>query len=187
VPPRQFRRESCTILRSSGNVRRTYMRKVSGPPQRRPQPPSRWLRPASYPPLELPPELEVELLPELEEPPEEQSMPKRQEPLLEPPPRRPPELLPDPDLPPPLDPPLEDPPPPPAHRPPWHVCPAWVQSSQAVPPFPHAVSSALVSQLPLVSQHPAHEVGSQVPEFAVVLPELPSSPPVVTPELSPEE
>lgn len=114
-------------------------------------------------------------------------MPKRQEPPLEPlldPPRRPPELLPDPDVPPLPDAPLEDPP---AHRPPWHVCPAWVQSSQALPPFPQAVSSALVSQVPLKLQHPVHEVGSHVPGFAVVAPELPSSLPVPVPELSPEE
>jgi hypothetical protein len=49
------------------------------------------------------------------------------------------------------------------------------------------VSSALVSQVPLKLQHPVHEVGSHVPGFAVVAPELPSSLPVPVPELSPEE
>jgi hypothetical protein len=82
------------------------------------------------------------------------------------------------------DAPLEDPPPTPAHRPPWHVCPIWVQSSHAAPPFPQAVSSALVLQFPFVSQHPVQE-GSQTPGFAAGLPGLPSSLPVPTPELSP--
>src|SRR5580700_5569708 len=117
-------------------------------------------------------------------------MPNRQEPPLDPPldpPRRPPELLPDSDVvPPPPDAPPEDPVAPPAQRPPWHVCPAWVQSSQAVPPFPQAVSSAPVSQVPLRLQHPAHE-GSQAPGLAPVVPELPSSLPVPMPELPPEE
>jgi hypothetical protein len=62
-----------------------------------------------------------------------------------------------------------------------------VQSSHALPPFPQAVSSALVSQVPLRLQHPVHEVGSHMPRLAGVVPELPSSLPVPMPELPPEE
>jgi len=114
------------------------------------------------------------------------------------------ELLPEP--PPELEPLLEpllpdDPDPLPEQAPPWHVCPTTVQSWQEAAPVPQVVSSSLVLQLPLVSQHPVQD-GSQVPE-PVAPSEPPSSPvdpvaelassaptpePVVpAPELSPDE
>lgn len=73
----------------------------------------------------------------------------------------------------------------------WHVAPTVVQSEHMLPPMPQAVSNALVLQVPLVSQHPAHEVELHPPRLVVMLSgpsgpsELPSATLVPTPELSP--
>jgi hypothetical protein len=125
--------------------------------------------------LELPPK------PLLEPPPElPQRIPNRQPPLdpLELP-GRPPELLPELDPPPLLEPPPDE------QAPLWHVSPMVVQSWHAAPPFPHVVSSPLVLQLPVISQHPA-QLGSQLPALGGVLPEAPSTTgPTLAPSAAP--
>jgi hypothetical protein len=87
----------------------------------------------------------------------------------------------------PLDEPLDDPeelpldePVPRAHDPLWHVWPVTVQSTQAVPPMPHAEVSLPPAQLPLMSQHPP-QIAAQPPASSP----LASSPMTTEPLLLP--
>lgn len=86
----------------------------------------------------------------------------------------------------PLEEPLDDPEelpldePVPAHDPLWHVWLVTVQSTQPVPPMPHAESSLPPAQLPLVSQHPP-----QTAEQPLASSPLASSPMTTEPLLLP--
>src|SRR5580658_2705339 len=149
--------------------------------------------PRLYPPSRRrPPELELPLDPEPEPPNPELPNPELPNPELEPPNPE----LPNPELEPPVRPPelpLDDPPveapellpddpaEPAGQVPPEHVAPITVQSVQAAPFVPHAVSAVPVAQLPLTSQQPVQDGphATPVPLLPPLLELLPLSSPLM--------
>jgi hypothetical protein len=123
-------------------------------------------------------------LPELEPVPIGMQMPSTHKPPSESV-NSPPKPLDEPPL---VDPPLLEVPPsvePPEQLPLWQLPPTWVQSSQAIAPWPHAVSTPLVMQLPVTSQQPVHVLALQGPFVAKGLPSPESSHAPSTPPPSP--